>query len=56
MGIEKKVYSIRLEEELVEDLRKYAKLKNRNFSNLVETILKNYVINLKSKENDVPKD
>lgn len=43
MGIEKKTYSFRLEEDLVEQLRIYAKEENRNLSNMIETILLQYV-------------
>lgn len=43
MGIEKKVYSFRLEEELVENLKIYAKKDNRTLSNFVETILKEHL-------------
>ena len=43
MGIEKKTYSFRLEDELVEALRKLAEKENRKLSNMVETILKKYV-------------
>ena len=43
MGIEKKTYSFRLEDELVEALRQLAERENRNLSNMVETILKKYV-------------
>ena len=50
VGIEKKVYSFRLEDSLVEDLQKYAKQQNRKLSNLVETILKQYVAEEKRKE------
>ena len=39
MGIEKKTYSFRLDEELAEKIRVYAQMENRNFSNMVETIL-----------------
>ena len=45
MGVEKKVYSFRLEEDLVEQLRVYAKEENRNLSNMIETILLQYVSN-----------
>lgn len=47
MGIEKKVYSFRLNEELMTSLKKISEEQNRNLSNLVETILKDYI---KSKE------
>ena len=50
MGIEKRVYSFRLEDSLVEDLQKYAKQQNRTLSNLVETLLKGYVAEQKRKE------
>ncbi|MEA5134902.1 MAG: DUF6364 family protein [Candidatus Fimivivens sp.] len=43
MGIEKKVVSIRLDEEFIEELKKTAKEENRPLSNLIETILKSYV-------------
>jgi len=48
MGIEKKVMSVRLNEELIETLRAIAEDDNRPLSNLIETILKQYV---RSKEN-----
>lgn len=44
MGVEKSVYSFRLEEEIVQKIKSYAKEENRNFSNMVETILKNYIV------------
>lgn len=50
MGIEKKVYSFRLEEALVEQLRAYAKEENRNLSNMIETILLQYVSNRVEKD------
>ena len=43
MGIEKKVYSVRLDEELLNELKKIADEENRTLSNLVETVLKRYV-------------
>jgi len=42
MGIEKKVLSLRLDEEFIKELRKIAKEENRSLSNLIETVLKNY--------------
>lgn len=42
MGIEKKVYSFRLETQLIEQLQTYAKEENRTLSNMVETVLKRY--------------
>lgn len=50
MGIEKKTYSFRLEEDLVEQLRVYAKEENRNLSNMIETILLQYVSNRVDKD------
>ena len=47
MGIEKKVYSFRLTEETI---RGYGQQENRNFANMVETILKNYIAE-REKEN-----
>lgn len=42
MGAEKKVYSFRLTEELIENLKLLAEDENRPLSNLVETILMRY--------------
>jgi len=42
MGIEKKVLSVRLDEELIEKLKMAAKDDNRTLSNLIETVLKKY--------------
>ena len=43
MGVEKKVLSIRLDEEMIEELRVSAKKENRTLSNLIETVLKDYL-------------
>ena len=43
MGIEKKVLSVRMDQELIDDLKIIAKNDNRPLSNLIETILKQYV-------------
>ncbi|WP_082989510.1 ribbon-helix-helix protein, CopG family [Christensenella intestinihominis] len=43
MGVEKKVLSIRLDEKMIRDLRVCAEKENRNLSNLIETILKDYL-------------
>ena len=43
MGVERKVYSLRLIEEVAEKIRGYGLSENRNFSNMVETILINYI-------------
>ena len=42
MGVEKKVYSFRLEQELMERIARRAKAENRTLSNMVETILLRY--------------
>lgn len=42
MGLEKKVVSIRLDEDLIQNLKEAAQKQNRSLSNLVETILKEY--------------
>ncbi len=43
MGVEKKVYSFRFDEEMVDRLRGYAREENRTVSNLIETILLQYL-------------
>ena len=43
MGVEKKVLSVRLDERLIDELRRIAKETNRPLSNLIETILKMHV-------------
>ncbi|MBQ3225432.1 MAG: ribbon-helix-helix protein, CopG family [Clostridia bacterium] len=48
MGLEKKVISVRLDDALIQKLREVAEEQNRTLSNLVETVLKDYV----SKKND----
>lgn len=45
MGIEKKVYSFRFSEEMVEKLRACAEAENRTLSNMIETILLQYLSN-----------
>lgn len=47
MGIEKKVVSIRLDEQLVQELRVAAQVQNRSLSNLIETVLKEHLTTLK---------
>ncbi len=42
MGIEKKVISIRLDEEIIAELKKCAEKENRPLSNMIETVLKAY--------------
>ena len=43
MGIERKVLSIRIDQELIDELKIIAKFDNRPLSNVIETILKQYV-------------
>lgn len=43
MGVEKKTFSFRFNEDMVDQLRICAKRENRTLSNLVETILLNYL-------------
>ncbi len=50
MGIEKKTYSFRFDEEMIEKLRGYAKAENRTISNMVETILLQYLSKRESEE------
>ena len=49
MGIEKKNYRFRFHEDMVERLRAQAQLENRSLSNLVETILLQYLSTLEEK-------
>lgn len=51
MGIEKKTYSFRFDEEMVEQLRGYAKQENRTISNMIETILLQYLSNRDEEKN-----
>jgi len=51
MGIEKKVYSVRLDEELLAELKAISKEENRSLSNLVETVLKKYLQSKKNTKN-----
>ena len=55
MGIDKKVLSIRLDEEIINELKIVAKNENRPLSNLIETILKKYV-NLKGNQDKQKSD
>jgi len=43
MGIEKKVLSVRLDEEFIDKLKILAKQENRTLSNFIDTVLKKYV-------------
>ena len=50
MGIEKKVYSFRFDEDMIDKLRVYAEAENRNLSNMVETILLQYLSKCEQEE------
>ena len=50
MGIEKRTYSSRFEEEMVEKLRVYAAQENRTLSNMIETILLQYLSKRESED------
>lgn len=39
-----------MSEDLAEKFRRYAQLENRNFSNMIETILLQYVSNLEAED------
>ena len=43
MGIEKRTYSFRFSEEMVEKLRACPEAENRTLSNMIETILLQYL-------------
>lgn len=43
VGVEKKTYSFRFDETMIEKLRGYAAEENRNLSNMIETILLQYL-------------
>ena len=43
MGMEKKTYTFRLNEEVAEKIRTYGQMENRSLVNMVETILINYI-------------
>lgn len=53
MGIEKKVVSIRLDDQLVQELRVIAQVQNRSLSNLIETVLKEYLAQTQQQESDI---
>lgn len=44
MGVEKKVYSFRLDTDMVNQLQRCAEQENRTLSNLVQTVLKRYLM------------
>jgi len=50
MGIEKRTFSFRFDEEMVEKLRGYAADENRTLSNMIETILLQYLSNRESED------
>lgn len=50
MGIERKVVSVRMDEDLLQQLKEIAQKQNRPFSNLVETVMKEYASNWEKKD------
>ncbi len=50
MGIEKKVVSVRLDEAFIQELKAIAEQQNRNLSNLIETVLKEYAARQKTEQ------
>ena len=50
MGIEKKAVSLRMDEQVIEDLRAVAGKQNRSLSNLIETVLKQYLARLQESD------
>lgn len=50
MGIEKKTYSFRFDEAMVAKLKAYAEAENRTLSNMIETILLQYLSKRESEE------
>lgn len=51
MGIEKKVVGIRLDEEIIAELKKCAEEENRPLSNMIETVLKAYAMRMEGRQN-----
>ena len=45
MGVEKKSISTRLDDKTIEQLKKICETENRTISNLLETIIKDYLKN-----------
>ena len=56
MGQEKKVMSVRLDEPLISELKIIAQEENRPLSNLIETILKQYVSSKKAADRKTKKN
>lgn len=50
MGIEKKTFSFRFDESMVDKLKSYAEAENRTLSNMVETILLQYLAKRESED------
>jgi len=50
MGLERKVISIRLEEDFIQELKDLAEQENRPLSNFIETVLKKHVAAHKSEK------
>jgi len=50
MGVEKKIFCLRLDEEIIETLRRLAAKENRTPSNYVETIIKKHILSADNKK------
>ena len=50
MGLERKVISIRLEEDFIQVLKELAEQENRPLSNFIETVLKKHVAERKNQD------
>ena len=50
MGLERKVISIRLEEDFIQELKELAEQENRPLSNFIETVLKKHVAERKNQD------
>ena len=55
MGIEKQVLSMRLDEELIEKLKRLAEGENRSLSNYIETTLKQHAKDISKKSKPLEK-
>jgi len=50
VGLERKVISIRLEEDFIQELKELAEQENRPLSNFIETVLKKHVAERKNQD------
>ena len=55
MGIEKQVLSMRLDEDVIEELKRLAEQENRTLSNYIETLLKKHIKDLSKNGSDKDK-